>query len=102
MEKRTMRAFDEMCLTPVQEMTPEDIREQASQAVVRPLPQRDHEPGEPVGARREAAVGRVVEAVDAGREERPGCGCVMVSTIVVPRRTPGGAPGFGSPRRSMS
>ena len=38
MSKRTMRKFDEMCLTPVREMTPEDIRalrlrEQASQAV---------------------------------------------------------------------
>ena len=38
MEKRTMKAFDEMCLTPVEEMTPEDIRElrireHASQAV---------------------------------------------------------------------
>ena len=38
MSKRTMRAFDEMCLTPVEEMTPEDIRElrlreHASQAV---------------------------------------------------------------------
>ena len=38
MAKRTMRAFDEVCLTPVKEMTPEDIRElrlreHASQAV---------------------------------------------------------------------
>ncbi len=38
MSKRTTRAFDEMCLTPVQEMTPADIRalrlrENASQAV---------------------------------------------------------------------
>ena len=38
MSKRTMRAFDEMCLTPVKEMTPKDIRElrlreYASQAV---------------------------------------------------------------------
>ncbi len=38
MSKRTMRKFDEMCLTPVKEMTPEDIRalrlrEHASQAV---------------------------------------------------------------------
>ena len=38
MSKRTMRAFDEMCLTPVEHMTPEDIRalrlrENASQAV---------------------------------------------------------------------
>ena len=36
--KRTMKAFDEMCLTPVEEMVPEDIRavrlrENASQAV---------------------------------------------------------------------
>ena len=27
MSKRTMRKFDEMCLTPVEDMTPEDIRE---------------------------------------------------------------------------
>ena len=27
MSKRTMRVFDEMCLTPVKEMTPEEIRE---------------------------------------------------------------------------
>ena len=38
MTKRTMKAFDEMCLTPVEEMAPERIREirlreNASQAV---------------------------------------------------------------------
>ena len=38
MAKRTMREFDEMCLTPVEEMSPEEIRalrmrENASQAV---------------------------------------------------------------------
>lgn len=38
MTKRTMKAFDEMCLTPVEEMTAEEIRElrlreKASQAV---------------------------------------------------------------------
>lgn len=38
MDKRTMKAFDEMCLTPVEELTPEEIRkirlrEKASQAV---------------------------------------------------------------------
>ena len=38
MAKQTMRAFDEMCLTPVEEMTPQEIRdlrlqERASQAV---------------------------------------------------------------------
>ena len=38
MTKQTMKAFDEMCLTPVEDMAPEDIRalrlrENASQAV---------------------------------------------------------------------
>jgi putative transcriptional regulator len=38
MDKRTMKAFDEMCLTPVEELSPGDIRairlrEKASQAV---------------------------------------------------------------------
>ncbi len=38
MAKRTMKAFDEMCLTPIAEMSPEEIRalrtrENASQAV---------------------------------------------------------------------
>ncbi|MDE0341827.1 MAG: transcriptional regulator [Deltaproteobacteria bacterium] len=38
MSKRTMRAFDEMCLTPVEQMSPQDIRalgirENVSQAV---------------------------------------------------------------------
>jgi putative transcriptional regulator len=38
MDKRTMKAFDEMCLTPVEELTSEEIRmirlrENASQAV---------------------------------------------------------------------
>ena len=38
MAKRTMRAFDEMCLTPIEDLTPDDIRElrlreHASQAV---------------------------------------------------------------------
>jgi putative transcriptional regulator len=37
-DKRTMKAFDEMCLTPVEDLTPEQIREirlreKASQAV---------------------------------------------------------------------
>jgi putative transcriptional regulator len=38
LDKRTLKAFDEMCLTPVEALTPEDIRrirlrEKASQAV---------------------------------------------------------------------
>ena len=42
MSKRTMRAFDEMCLTPVEEMAPQEIRalwlrENASQAVLTPI-----------------------------------------------------------------
>ena len=45
MSKRTMKAFDEMCLTPVEDLAPEAIREirrreNASQAVFA-LPQRD-------------------------------------------------------------
>ena len=39
---------------------------------VRTLPQRYHWAGEPMGAWREAPAGRVVEAVDAGRQERIG------------------------------
>ena len=54
MVKRTMRAFDEICLTPVEDMTPKEIRalrmrENASQAVFAPIPQRDYEPRQPVG-----------------------------------------------------
>ena len=30
MAKRTMKAFDEMCLTPVEEMTPEKVRPRRS------------------------------------------------------------------------
>ena len=59
--KRTMRAFDEMCLTPVEEMAPEEIRASASgkrePSGVRMLPQRDDGLGEPVGARGEASAG---------------------------------------------
>lgn len=38
MDKRTMKAFDEMCLTPIKELSPDEIRairlrEKASQAV---------------------------------------------------------------------
>ena len=75
MSKRTMRAFDEMCLTPVEEMTPEDIRElrlreHASQAVfarylnVTTGLVSQWERGE------KRPRGRFVEAADAGREER--------------------------------
>ena len=83
MSKKTMRVFDEMCLTPVEAMSPEDIRalrlrENASQAVFCPVPQCDSELGEPVGTRREAAAGGVAEAADAGRKEWAGRGGMSV------------------------
>ena len=74
MAKRTMKAFDEMCLTPVEEMTPEKIRAsdagECEPGGVRPLSQCDCGSGEPVGTGREAPARRVAEASDAGREER--------------------------------
>ena len=78
MAKRTMRAFDEMCLTPVEDMTPEEIREirmreNASQAVfARYLNVTTGlERCEPVGARCEAPERCFAQAPDAGRQERP-------------------------------
>ena len=81
LSRRTMREFDEMCLTPVREMTPEKIPRVAATRARQPggvcvLPESDHEPGEPVGAGPEAATGRLVEAPDSGREERSGRGRV--------------------------
>ncbi len=78
MSKQTMKAFDGMCLTPVEEMAPEDIRalrlrESASQAVFARYLNGDDRAGEPMGARREASARSVA---DAGGEERPRCGCV--------------------------
>jgi putative transcriptional regulator len=56
MDKRTMRDFDEMCLTPVQPLKPTEIRalrlrEGASQGGFRPISERDNGSGEPVGTR---------------------------------------------------
>ncbi len=56
MPKRTMKAFDEMRLTPVEDLAPEEIREirlreKYEPSRVRALPQRDDGSGEPVGAR---------------------------------------------------
>ena len=73
MVTRTMKAFDEMCLTAVEEMAPEESgrsgygRMRASG--VRPLRQCDDRLGEPVGAWREAAPRCFAEAPDVGREE---------------------------------
>ena len=75
MSKRTMREFDEMCLTPVREMTPEDIRalrlrEHASQAVFARYLNVTTGLVSQLGARREAPARRLLEAPDAGGEER--------------------------------
>jgi len=76
MSKRTMRRFDEMCLTPVREMMPEDIRalrlrERASQAVfalhlnvTTGLVSQWERGGE-------ASAGSFAETADAGGQERP-------------------------------
>ena len=83
MAKRTMRAFDEMCLTPVEDMSPEKIRalrlrENASQAVIRAPSERDHGLGEPVGAGRETPPRRLPQAPDASGEARPERGGLRV------------------------
>lgn len=54
MDKRTMREFDALCLTPVRLLKPNEIRalrlrEGASQAGFRALSQRHYRLGEPVG-----------------------------------------------------
>ncbi len=56
MSKQTMKGFDEMCLTPVEDMAPEEnsrastAREREPSGVCS-LPQRHDGSGEPVGAR---------------------------------------------------
>ena len=52
MVKRTMRVFNDLCLTPVEDMTPEEIRvrENASQAVFARYLNVTTGFGEPVGA----------------------------------------------------
>jgi hypothetical protein len=80
MDKRTMKAFDEMCLTPVEELTAAQIRqirlrEKASQAVFA----RHHRARQPVGARRETSARRLAQAAHAGRQEGTAGRCVTVS-----------------------
>ena len=58
MTKRTMKPFDEMCLTPLEDMPPENIRalrlrENASQAVFAPHPNEAAGSGKPLRPRRE-------------------------------------------------
>ncbi len=81
MDKRTMKGFDDMCLTPVEELTAEQIRqirlrEKAGPGCVCPLPQRDHRARQPVGARREASPRCLAQAAHAGRQERTAGSCV--------------------------
>ena len=106
MSKRTMRVFDEMCLTPVEEMTPEKIRElrlreNTSQVVfTRHLNMTTGLVSR--WERREKRPWRFVQAADAGREERRGCGRMTVPAIVVPRRPEHSAPVFESHQGSIS
>jgi len=56
MDKRKMRRFDELCLTPVRPLTADEIRalrkrELVNQAVFCPSPERDDQPCQSVGAR---------------------------------------------------
>lgn len=73
-----MRGFDESCLTPVEALTPREIRalrererESREPDGVRELPERDAEFGEQVGAGREDALGPGAEASVAGRKAWP-------------------------------
>ena len=57
--------------------------------------------GEPVGARGEAVMGSFVEAADAGREERPGRGCVKAPAISARSRVERGAIRFKGNRNPI-
>ena len=80
MAKRTMRVFDWMCLTPVEDMTPEEIRAlriRENQAVFARYLNVTTSLISPVEAWREAAAGRFAETFDHGREEWSRYGRVM-------------------------
>ena len=73
-DKRTMKAFDEMCLTPVEELTAEQIRQillarEGEPGCVCPLPQRHHRARQPVGARRETSTRRLAQAAHTGAKK---------------------------------
>jgi len=89
MDKRTLREFDELCLTPVRQLTAADIRalrarEHVSQAVFAPS-ERHHRPDQPMGTRREAPGRRGAQALELGRPPRPCGDCI---TRVAVRRAP--------------
>ena len=57
--------------------------------------------GEPVEARGEAVTGSFVEAADAGRKERPVCGCVKALAVSARSRMERGALRFEGNRNSI-
>ena len=76
-DNKTMRNFDALCLTPIQDMTPKRIRalrnrENASQTCLRSLSERNTQPCKQVGARREAPARGISQAAVFGRQERLG------------------------------
>jgi len=75
MDKRTMREFDELCLTPVRPLKPKEIRalrlrEGASQAVFARYLNVTTGPREPVGTRGKAAPGGFSEAAFSRCQKR--------------------------------
>jgi hypothetical protein len=66
LDKRTLRSFDELCLTPARAMMPADLRALRARARqpggVRSLSERDRRAHQPVGAGREAPGRRFAQA----------------------------------------
>jgi len=84
MDKQTLREFDALCLTPVESLSPEQIRALR----LRALSECDHRPRQPVGARREAPAGRLAQAARADRAKRVGDGGVKGVTSLQPNVRP--------------
>ena len=87
--KLTMSKFDEMCLTPVEEMTPEQLREITASRVresgcVRALPKYENGFGEPMGTWKEEATGRFYEAIVACRKVRPTISRMIAHATSIP------------------
>ena len=80
MDKKTMRRFDALCLTPIQEMTPKEIRalraREGEPKCFCGLPECDSGPGQPMGARRKASSGRLAEASFSRSQKRAGDRCL--------------------------
>ncbi len=81
MDKRTMREFDEMCLTPVRPLKPKEIRAPSARrrqpGGFRTLSQRDDGAREPVGTRGKAPAGGFTEIALPGGESRAPGRCVI-------------------------